>query len=51
MVNLLEEIFPGLAKGLYRITSPSETHYNCIAWTAGDTSKGWWPGPNLDEEY
>jgi hypothetical protein len=47
----LEEIFPALAKGLYGITSPPDTHYNCIAWAVGDTERWWWPGANLEEEY
>jgi hypothetical protein len=51
MVNPLEEIFPGLARGSYRITSPRDPHYNCIAWAVGDTSKWWWPGPELEREY
>ena len=51
MVNFLEELFPGLLKGNYRFTSPKDTHYNCIAWAAGDTEKWWWPGPKVNEEY
>lgn len=47
----LEEIFPGLAKGGYRITSPTDPDYNCIAWAAGDTSNWWWPGPDMKREY
>ena len=51
MVNLLAAAFPGLAKGDYRISSLSNTDYNCIAWAANDTTNWWWPGPNLEDEY
>jgi hypothetical protein len=27
----------------YRITSPIDKKYNCIAWAAGDTARFWWP--------
>jgi hypothetical protein len=49
--NLLVEIFPRLASGSHRVTSPVSKRYNCIAWAAGDDSKWWWPGPNPEEEY
>jgi hypothetical protein len=51
MVNPLEELFPALARGEYRITSPTDPDYNCIAWAAGDTATWWWPGPDPDREY
>jgi hypothetical protein len=47
MVNLLEEISPGLAKSDYRITSPTDADSNCIAWAAGDSGNWWWPGPDI----
>lgn len=25
------------------VTSPEDTHYNCIAWAAEDTQRFWWP--------
>jgi hypothetical protein len=31
MVNPLEEAFPRLANGGYRVTSPKDKKYNCIA--------------------
>ena len=43
MVNDLEKIFPGLRGAAYRITSPRDKRYNCIAWAAGDTRTCWWP--------
>ena len=44
MVNPLEVAFPGLAGSGYRVTSPRDPDYNCIAWAAGETDKWWWPG-------
>lgn len=44
-------MFPGLAGGDYRITSPSSRRYNCIAWAVGDSGNGWWPGPDREHEY
>lgn len=51
MVNPLEMAFPGLARGGYRITSPADPDYNCLAWAMADASKWWWPGPDIDTEY
>jgi hypothetical protein len=51
MVNPLEHVFPGLAHGDYRITSPADADYNCIAWAVGETGKWWWPGPDVEREY
>jgi hypothetical protein len=45
MVDPLEEAFPGLARGGYRVTSPANKDYNCIAYAAGDTEHWWWPAP------
>lgn len=46
MVNDLEVIFPTLQQGRYRITSPRDTRYNCIAWAARDEQRRWWPDPD-----
>jgi len=51
MVNALEQIFPGLANGDYRFTSPADPDYNCVAWALQDTRNWWWPGPDLEREY
>src|SRR5262245_34666563 len=51
MVNPLEDLFPGLAKGNYQTTSTNDSHYNCIAWAAGDTRNWWWPGPDVKREW
>ena len=36
-----ETRFPGLHSGNYRVTSPQDTRYNCIAHANGDSSKKW----------
>jgi hypothetical protein len=43
MVDHLKAMFPGLATTLFRVTSPPDRIYNCIAWAAGDTTDWWWP--------
>src|SRR5688572_12707914 len=43
MVTPLDQVFPALSRSEYRITSPVDKTYNCIAHAAGDTSKWWWP--------
>jgi hypothetical protein len=40
----LQAIFPSLAAG-FKITSPTDEEYNCIAWTINDTRQWWWPTP------
>ncbi len=48
----LESLFPRLSGAEYRVTSPKDWRYNCIAWAAGDTRRWWWPGvPPEDEGY
>ena len=48
---LLEETFPGLARGGYFRTSPRDKRYNCIAGAVGDNGKWWWPGPEVNEAF
>jgi len=43
MVNHLLRLFPRLQAGNFRVTSPPDREYNCIAWAAGDTHIWWWP--------
>ena len=50
MVNDLETHFPGLGGTGYRVTSPSDRKYNCIAWAAGDMWRWWWPDPPPGDE-
>src|SRR5947209_10788962 len=40
-----ESLFPDLARTGYRITSPADAVYNCVAWAVGRTSAWWWPDP------
>jgi hypothetical protein len=49
MVNQIETLFPGLNATDYRVTSPKERRYNCIAWAAGDLRRWWWPEPPPDD--
>ncbi len=51
MVTPLEAVFPGLARGGYRVTSPRDGDYNCIAWAAGESHAWWWPGRDVRKEY
>jgi len=37
--------FPNLVKTGYKITSPQDPTYNCIAWAATETDRWWWPNP------
>jgi hypothetical protein len=34
---------PGLRATPFRVTSPTDPAYNCIAWAAGATTDWWWP--------
>lgn len=36
-------LFPRLHGADFRITSPPDDVYNCIAWCAGDVAHWWWP--------
>jgi hypothetical protein len=37
-------LFPRLSERGFKITSPKDTGYNCIAWAAGDNRRWWQPG-------
>lgn len=39
----IEASFPRLTSTNYRVTSPDDWLYNCIAYAAGDQSRFWWP--------
>ena len=43
----IEKWFPVLASSGYRITSPQDVNYNCIAWAADDAERRW----DTDEDY
>ena len=36
MTRHIDQFFPGLVRTGYRVTSPPDNLYNCIAWAAGD---------------
>lgn len=43
-----DDHFPHLTESNHRLTSPPNVRYNCIAWSAGDTTRWWqlgyyWP--------
>jgi len=39
-------LFPDLRIAGYRITSPADDDYNCIAWAASRKDRWWWPHPD-----
>jgi hypothetical protein len=39
-----DESFPRLTNANHRVTSDASTDYNCVAWSAGDTTHWWQPG-------
>jgi len=40
----LKKLFPGLAScPFFRVTSPKDEDYNCIAFAAADEGQWWWP--------
>jgi len=45
LVTSLEDEFPGLRASGYRVTSPFDGRYNCIAWAVRETRQWLWPGP------
>jgi hypothetical protein len=49
MSEYLQALFPGLRTKPFRVTSPADRKYNCIAWAANDTSDWWWPERNAPD--
>jgi hypothetical protein len=47
----IEQLFPGLRGKEWKITSPHERRYNCIAWSASDAAQWLWPGDPADGFY
>jgi hypothetical protein len=41
----LEKQFPKLQTSPHAKTSPPTPNYNCIAWSAEDNRRWWWPDP------
>lgn len=46
----LEQTFPKLRSGGYRISGPATNRYNCIAWAAGEQD-AWWQGNLTDASW
>lgn len=44
----LARIFPQLESAPYKVTSPEDVKYNCVAWAAGpgEVRRKWWPAPS-----
>jgi hypothetical protein len=38
------DAFPRLTPHNHRVSSPADSEYNCIAWSAGDVEHWWQPG-------
>jgi len=47
----LEDVFPGLRDQPYRIQSPRDRKYNCIALAVGDNRNWWWPDPTEEDTW
>jgi hypothetical protein len=47
----LERLLPGQRGTAYRVTSPPDQDYNCIAWAAGFTDAWWWPVGTHPKRY
>jgi len=43
MIETIQQLFPRLREGEFKITSQRDTRYNCVAWAAGDVRRWWWP--------
>src|SRR5437773_2908427 len=43
MVEGIELAFPRLQGADWRVSSPPDDRYNCIAWAASVTTDWWWP--------
>lgn len=43
MYKHLETAFPRLREGRWKVASPKDSNYNCIAWAAEDNTQHWWP--------
>ncbi len=44
----LEQFFPKLTPGAWRVTSPASAAYNCFAWAAGQSDLWWEPDAGGD---
>lgn len=48
-MSQLKLCFPTLLSTPWRVTSPKDIGYNCVAWAAGETAAWWWP--DAHEQY
>ncbi len=46
----IDQFFPGLQSSEWRVTSPQDDGYNCIAWAAGEDDVWWEPDP-MDQYF
>jgi hypothetical protein len=51
MSERLLAIFPGLRTTPFRITSPADPTYNCIAWAGSCSTDWWWPHDDAGRFY
>ena len=51
MVKPLEQAFPGLSKGGFKVTSAKSLSYNCIAWALNNSNQWWWPLPEANDVF
>lgn len=47
----IEAQIPGLQGAAYRITSPEDPDYNCVAWGLRDTTRWWSPDPSTTNHW
>jgi hypothetical protein len=51
MSERLLAAFPLLRSTPFRVTSPLDPTYNCIAWAAGSVADWWWPLDDVEKTY
>lgn len=51
MSERLLAAFPRLCTTPFRVTSPADPAYNCIAWAAGSAGDWWWPLDDSGKTY
>ena len=49
--NWPQNELPNLADDNCDVVSEQKNRYNCIAWTAGDNTKWWWPSQEKGISY
>jgi hypothetical protein len=51
MSEHLRAAFPGLRVSSFRVTSPADPAYNCIAWAGSSDADWWWPLGDAAKTY